>query len=297
MATQSSISVRGSSEQKVPSVRKGGRGGGGNRNSGGGPGHSGHSVLSSVSSSSILHLSVLKTTWKINARLILLTELLIGTWEKLYLLPKAAPPLVIYSSSFPLACRSSFQLARHRSFFFHFFSLLRVRVVRGSNVFLGTLETELHSVFLLSTLGMPCKTPARKTIYVRFAEISLLGGTAIVRTWTGRSSNERQRRRVKNGRRGKKKASKRSCGTEGTTLGRRSDKLVSNGYRRGKTGGGYGGGLGEARRTGARDWSLQAWERKNEKGEMPVDRESSRPGVKLITGQAPNGGRRVDFAG
>lgn len=121
MATQSSISVRGSSEQKVPSVRKGGRGGGGNRNSGGGPGHSGHSVLSSVSSSSILHLSVLKTTWKINARLILLTELLIGTWEKLYLLPKAAPPLVIYSSSFPLACRSSFQLARHRSFFFTFF--------------------------------------------------------------------------------------------------------------------------------------------------------------------------------
>lgn len=122
MATQSSISVRGSSEQKVPSVRKGGRGGGGNRNSGGGPGHSGHSVLSSVSSSSILHLSVLKTTWKINARLILLTELLIGTWEKLYLLPKAAPPLVIYSSSFPLACRSSFQLARHRSFFSLFFS-------------------------------------------------------------------------------------------------------------------------------------------------------------------------------
>lgn len=79
MATQSSISVSGSSEQKVPSVRKGGRGGGGNRNSGGGPGHSGHSVLSSVSSSSILHLSVLKTTRKINARLILLTELLIGT--------------------------------------------------------------------------------------------------------------------------------------------------------------------------------------------------------------------------
>lgn len=82
MATQSSISVSGSSEQKVPSVRKGGRGGGGNRNSGGGPGHSGHSVLSSVSSSSILHLSVLKTTRKINARLILLTELLIGTRVK-----------------------------------------------------------------------------------------------------------------------------------------------------------------------------------------------------------------------
>lgn len=60
MATQSSSSARGDSEQKVPSVRKGGRGGGGNRNSGGGPGHSGHSVLSSVSSSSILHLSVLK---------------------------------------------------------------------------------------------------------------------------------------------------------------------------------------------------------------------------------------------
>lgn len=60
IATQSSSSARGDSEQKVPSVRKGGRGGGGNRNSGGGPGHSGHSVLSSVSSSSILHLSVLK---------------------------------------------------------------------------------------------------------------------------------------------------------------------------------------------------------------------------------------------
>lgn len=85
MATQSSISVRGSSEQKVPSVRKGGRGGGGNRNSGGGPGHSGHSVLSNVSSSSILHLSVLKTTRKINARLILLTELLIGAGRMLYL--------------------------------------------------------------------------------------------------------------------------------------------------------------------------------------------------------------------
>lgn len=60
-ATQSSSSARGDSEQKVPSVRNGGRGGGGNRNSGGGPGHSGHSVLSSVSSSSILlHFSVLK---------------------------------------------------------------------------------------------------------------------------------------------------------------------------------------------------------------------------------------------
>lgn len=87
MATQSSISVSGSSEQKVPSVRKGGRGGGGNRNSGGGPGHSGHSVLSSVSSSSILHLSVLKTTRKINARLILLTELLIGGGREALSLP------------------------------------------------------------------------------------------------------------------------------------------------------------------------------------------------------------------
>lgn len=38
-------------------------------------------------------------------------------------------------------------------------------------------------------------------------------------------------------------------------------------------------------------------EKKKKKREMPVDRESSRPGVKLITGQAPNGGRRVDFAG
>lgn len=72
IATQSSSSARGDSEQKVPSVRKGGRGGGGNRNSGGGPGHSGHSVLSSVSSSSILHLSVLKN--REYHRLILLTK-------------------------------------------------------------------------------------------------------------------------------------------------------------------------------------------------------------------------------
>lgn len=125
MATQSSISVSGSSEQKVPSVRKGGRGGGGNRNSGGGPGHSGHSVLSSVSSSSILHLSVLKTTRKINARLILLTELLIGTRgrerERESLSLPLTHHLVIYSPPsffFHRTRETRFQLAWR---FFHFF--------------------------------------------------------------------------------------------------------------------------------------------------------------------------------
>lgn len=79
MATQSSSSARGASEQNVPSVRKGGRGGGGSRNSGGGPEQSGHSVVSSVSSSSILLPSVLKTTKENHWRLILLAELLIGS--------------------------------------------------------------------------------------------------------------------------------------------------------------------------------------------------------------------------
>lgn len=115
MATQSSISVSGSSEQKVPSVRKGGRGGGGNRNSGGGPGHSGHSVLSSVSSSSILHLSVLKTTRKINARLILLTELLIGTRprerERSFISSLNAPPRNLFSLLLPPSSAAREKLA------------------------------------------------------------------------------------------------------------------------------------------------------------------------------------------
>lgn len=114
MATQSSISVSGSSEQKVPSVRKGGRGGGGNRNSGGGPGHSGHSVLSSVSSSSILHLSVLKTTRKINARLILLTELLIGGGREALSLP----PLTHHLSNLFFFFFFFFRLAWRVDFFF-----------------------------------------------------------------------------------------------------------------------------------------------------------------------------------
>lgn len=121
MATQSSISVSGSSEQKVPSVRKGGRGGGGNRNSGGGPGHSGHSVLSSVSSSSILHLNVLKTTRKINARLILLTELLIGGGGEALSLPPLThhlPNLFHLPSLLLLFFFFFFRLAWRVDFFF-----------------------------------------------------------------------------------------------------------------------------------------------------------------------------------
>lgn len=60
MAMQSSSSAKGASEQKLASVRKGGRGGGGNRNIGGGPEHSGQSMASNVSSSGILRFNPLE---------------------------------------------------------------------------------------------------------------------------------------------------------------------------------------------------------------------------------------------
>lgn len=186
MATQSSISVSGSSEQKVPSVRKGGRGGGGNRNSGGGPGHSGHSVLSSVSSSSILHLSVLKTTRKINARLILLTELLIGGGGEALSLPPLThhlPNLFHLPSLLLLFFFFFFRLAWRVDFFFSLlppFFFGRAALARVERCFLfSPSKTEL-------LLPDPCSRPGtpqnarhggnnlrRKSRY--------LGGAAIVR--------------------------------------------------------------------------------------------------------------------
>lgn len=224
MATQSSISVSGSSEQKVPSVRKGGRGGGGNRNSGGGPGHSGHSVLSSVSSSSILHLSVLKTTRKINARLILLTELLIGTRGR------ETEPL-------------SLPLTHHLVIYSPFSFLLLPPHARNSLptlpfLFFGRVEANQpcsSSLLSLETESLPFQTllPPRKRRKTQgrgkqsTPEISLLGWWSRDRTRALNNSfteRKKQKGRETTERKGK-----------GEVM---EDKLVSKtgGYRRGKTG-------------------------------------------------------------
>lgn len=217
MATQSSISVSGSSEQKVPSVRKGGRGGGGNRNSGGGPGHSGHSVLSSVSSSSILHLSVLKTTRKINARLILLTELLIGTRPRERKREALSLPLthhlVIYSPfSFLPSSNAREKLASNSrggspiSFFRCSPSLL-------------PLETELLP---FQTLPPGKRRKTQGTGKQSTPEISLLGRWSRDRT-----------RALNNSFMGEEAKGKRSHEKERKG---RINSLAKRGYRRGKTG-------------------------------------------------------------
>lgn len=261
MATQSSISVSGSSEQKVPSVRKGGRGGGGNRNSGGGPGHSGHSVLSSVSSSSILHLSVLKTTRKINARLILLTELLIGTRGR---------------ETEPLSLPLTHHLVIYSPFSFlllppHARNSLPTRVAVLPFLFFGRVEANQpcsSSLLSLETESLPFQTllPPRKRRKTQgrgkqsTPEISLLGWWSRDRTRALNNSfteRKKQKGRETTERKGK-----------GEVM---EDKLVSKtgGYRRGKTGSARGG------------------VKKGKKKKNPVDRESWRPRVKLITGQDP----------
>lgn len=226
MATQSSISVSGSSEQKVPSVRKGGRGGGGNRNSGGGPGHSGHSVLSSVSSSSILHLSVLKTTRKINARLILLTELLIGGGREVLSLP----PLTHHLPNLFFFFFFFFRLAWRVDFFFSL-------PPPSPSFFFGRAARSSRTVFSLFSLENRI-TPSRPVLPPWNAakrkargkqstpEISLLGWSRDRTRASNNSSRERKQKGETTAKEGKGK---------GEVV---EDKLVSKrGYRRGKTGG------------------------------------------------------------
>lgn len=229
MATQSSISVSGSSEQKVPSVRKGGRGGGGNRNSGGGPGHSGHSVLSSVSSSSILHLSVLKTTRKINARLILLTELLIGTRGR---------------ETEPLSLPLTHHLVIYSPFSFlllppHARNSLPTRVAVLPFLFFGRVEANQpcsSSLLSLETESLPFQTllPPRKRRKTQgrgkqsTPEISLLGWWSRDRTRAlNNSFTERKKQKGRETRERKGKERERSWGI---------NSLAKRGYHRGKTG-------------------------------------------------------------
>lgn len=235
MATQSSISVSGSSEQKVPSVRKGGRGGGGNRNSGGGPGHSGHSVLSSVSSSSILHLSVLKTTRKINARLILLTELLIGTRgrerERIFISSLNAPPRNLFSPFLLLPPHARNSLPTRvavlpflpPSLFFSAESFEpNQRGVPLPFPPSRTLETELLS-FQLPPLKTPQNARHGKTIYA---------GNLV--TWAVEPRSYASLEQFFHGEQSKREEKPRKGKERGRSW--RINSLAKRGYRRGKTG-------------------------------------------------------------
>lgn len=278
MATQSSISVSGSSEQKVPSVRKGGRGGGGNRNSGGGPGHSGHSVLSSVSSSSILHLSVLKTTRKINARLILLTELLIGGGGEALSLPPLThhlPNLFHLPSLLLLFFFFFFRLAWRVDFFFSLPPpplLFRPSCSRSSRTVFSLFS--LENRITPSRPVLPAWNAAKRKARGKqsTSEISLLGWSRD-RTRTilpGRGSKREKPRRRKGKGRGRS-----------WRINSLANEDTSSRENRGQ-------------RT-----SYEAkGEVKKKKEKYPVDRESW---VKLITGQdpffpLPTAARRVDFS-